>query len=535
MANVTASTSQVQSKTPSICSDFADMKLKCAESKGESETVHSHNQSLVIELSKCKEANMALVRNEKEFKSVIETLKKSVSEVNKVVYHKQVSINDYIKIVEETKRELAIAKCEHHVIKQKLESYSNSRFVLDHIIDVQQLKGNVKGVGYKACPPPLRHNYTKLPDEEDMPRFKPSVPLHYEGVTTGLGFKPDNSSEGSSDNKEKSSCASNQSPPTIEDYDFSDDESDVSDQDESLDETKGVEIPIENHILCDPPTPTVQPVAKQVIDPIKNVKDDKECVFAVKSNNVLYTLVGDAKIYSDNDFPIKNVNPSLIDKVFKDNTKKFLEKTIPGVVVTQCDPIPKAEIRKQFGNHKSPTKQQPFAAKGKQLVQRAQRPNVSKSKFETKGARYQKKNSNVKFVASKGTDKIETFENKSNTDFVQQVKILKRNSDNNYTQHTNRCDESASTSGSTGSTSASRSNSPKFVERRTCFKCGKFGHIIKDCTNSPKPNFVERTPSEQGHSQRRPVSPKHYKRTVKEQETKQRRHNIKAVEKGFKI
>ncbi|MFS7992795.1 hypothetical protein Hanom_Chr12g01086511 [Helianthus anomalus] len=206
LANVSASTSQVKSETPSICSDCVDMKLKCAELKRESEMVHSHNQSLVIELSKCKEANMALVRNEKEFKSVIETLKKSVSEVNKV----------------------AIAKCEHDAIKQKLESYSNSRFVLDHIIDVQQLKGNVKGVGYKACPPPLRHNYTKMPDEEDMPRYEPSVPLDYEEATTGLGFKPDNSSEGSSDNKEKSSCASNQSPPTIEDYDSSDDESDVN-------------------------------------------------------------------------------------------------------------------------------------------------------------------------------------------------------------------------------------------------------------------------------------------------------------------
>ncbi|MFS7978478.1 hypothetical protein Hanom_Chr10g00915951 [Helianthus anomalus] len=65
-----------------------------------------------------------------------------------------------------------------------------------------------------------------MPDEEDMPRYEPSVPLDYEEVTTGLGFKPDNSSEGSSDNKEKSSCASNQSPPTIEDCDSSDDESD---------------------------------------------------------------------------------------------------------------------------------------------------------------------------------------------------------------------------------------------------------------------------------------------------------------------
>ncbi|KAJ0579553.1 putative transcription factor interactor and regulator CCHC(Zn) family [Helianthus annuus] len=168
MANVSASSSQVNSEppAPSVCKSCADMKL-------ESEKLHSHNQNLVIELSKCKEANMALTRNEKEFKSVIETLKKSVSEVNKVVYHKQMSINEYINIVEETKKQLAIAKSEHDAIKQKLESYSNSRFVLDHIIDVQQLKGNQKGIGYKKCPPPLMKNYTKMPDEEEMPRYEP--------------------------------------------------------------------------------------------------------------------------------------------------------------------------------------------------------------------------------------------------------------------------------------------------------------------------------------------------------------------------
>ena len=121
MTNVTASSSQVKVETPSICSECAKMKHECVELRRESETVHSHNQSLVIELAKCKEANMALTQNEKEFKTVIKTLKKSVSELNKVVYHKQVSINDYINLVEETKKQLAIAQCEHDAIKQKLE------------------------------------------------------------------------------------------------------------------------------------------------------------------------------------------------------------------------------------------------------------------------------------------------------------------------------------------------------------------------------------------------------------------------------
>ncbi|KAJ0555461.1 putative RNA-directed DNA polymerase [Helianthus annuus] len=294
---------------------------------------------------------------------------------------------------------------------------------------------------------------------------------------------------------------------------------------------KGVVIPRENHILCDPDTPDVPSVKKQVIDP---VKVDKTCVSAVKSSNVLYTLVGDNKIYSDHVFPIKNVNQSLIDKVFEDNTNKFLGKTLPGIVVTQCDPIPKAEIRKQFGNQRSSTTQQPTASNGKQPVKRAQKHKVSQMKSETKGARFQKKAKDVKFVSSKGTDKIETFENKSNTDFVKQVTILKRNSDNNYTQRTNGCDEKASTSGSTSSTSCGQSSSPKFIERRTCFKCGEIGHIIRNCPNAPKNKFVEKAPPETVHPQRRSVSPKHDKRTVKEQETKQRRKNMKTVEKALK-
>ncbi|KAM0034614.1 putative RNA-directed DNA polymerase [Helianthus debilis subsp. tardiflorus] len=515
MANISASSSQVNSEppAPSVCESCAEMKL-------ELEKLHSHNQNLVIELSKCKEANMALTRKEKEFKSVIETLKKDVSEVNKVVYHKQISINEYINLVEETKKQLAIAKSDHDVIKQKLESYSNSRFVLDHIIDVQQLKGNQKGIGYKKCPPPLRHNYNTMPNDENMPRYEPSVPLNFEEFSTGLGFKPDN------EQQQETSTSMKQSPPVIEDYESSDDESEVnvSEQDKSLNKMKGVVIPIENHILCDPDTPAVSSVEKQVIDP---VKIEKKSVSTVKSSNVLYTLVGDNKIYSDNVFPIKNVNQSLIDKVFEDNTNKFLGKTLPGIVVTQCDPIPKAEIRKQFRNQKSPTTQHPSASNSKQPIKRAQKP-------ETTRARFQKKAKDVKFVSSKGTDKIETFQNKSNTDFVKQVTILKRNSDNNYTQHTNGCDVKASTSGSTSSTSHGRSSSPKLVERRKCFKCGEIGHIIRNCPNAPKQKFVEKSSPEKVHPQRQFVSPKHDKRTVKEQEGKQRRKNVRTVEKALK-
>ncbi|MFS8034428.1 hypothetical protein Hanom_Chr17g01581041 [Helianthus anomalus] len=157
---------------------------------------------------------MALTRNGKEFKSAIQTLKNSVSELTKTVLNKQTSINNYINIIEETKKELATAKCEHDAIKLKLESYSNSRYVLNHIIEVQKLKGDVKCIGYKSCPPPLRHNYTMLPDEEQMPRFEPSVPLNPEEFAAGLGFKLDNSSR-ESEKTENVSFVTEQSPPII--------------------------------------------------------------------------------------------------------------------------------------------------------------------------------------------------------------------------------------------------------------------------------------------------------------------------------
>ncbi|KAJ0549269.1 hypothetical protein HanHA300_Chr07g0231631 [Helianthus annuus] len=228
----------------------------------------------------------------KKFKSVIETLKKSVSELTKTVLNKQTGINNYINIIEEMKKELAIAKCEHDAIKLKSESYFNSRYVLDHIIEVQKIKGDVKCIGYKSCPPPLRHNYTKLPDEEEMSCFKPSVPLNPEEFAAGLEFKPDISSE-ESEKTENSLFATDQSPPIIEDYDSPDDESDEDKPEQSETVIKKENIPLENHFLCDPPTkPFVTATAKQFESFAKSCE----------SLNLLYTLIGSDKIYSDKDF-----------------------------------------------------------------------------------------------------------------------------------------------------------------------------------------------------------------------------------------
>ncbi|MFS8026842.1 hypothetical protein Hanom_Chr16g01491451 [Helianthus anomalus] len=219
-----------------------------------------------------------------------------------------------------------------------MNSYSNSRYVLDHIIDIQKKKNDVTCIGYKKCPPPIKHDYSLMPEEENKPHFEPSVSLSLEEFTFGLGYKKEVSSDSDESADAKVSTAErNQNPPVIvEDAGSSDDESEDSNSKQSETVTKEENVPLENYILCDPPAkPFVTAKAKSV------ESSSRSC----ENVNLLYTLIGSDKIYSDNDFPIKNVNQSLIDKVFEDSTSKFLGKSSPGVVVTQCAPIPKSEVR----------------------------------------------------------------------------------------------------------------------------------------------------------------------------------------------
>ncbi|MFS7956497.1 hypothetical protein Hanom_Chr07g00655301 [Helianthus anomalus] len=149
-------------------------------------------------------------------------------------------------MLEEMKKDLACAKCEHDAINLKLDSYSNSRYVLDHIIDVQKKKGDVKCIGYQACPPLFRHNYTKIPDDEEMPQFEPTFPLNIADFTAGLGFtKGTCSSQSQSDDINDSKSVNDQSPPIVEYCDSSDDELDEDKPRQSDTVTKEENIPLE--------------------------------------------------------------------------------------------------------------------------------------------------------------------------------------------------------------------------------------------------------------------------------------------------
>ncbi|MFS7966131.1 hypothetical protein Hanom_Chr09g00770271 [Helianthus anomalus] len=230
-------------------------------------------------------------------------------------------------MLEETKKELACEKCESDAIQLKLDSYSNSRYVLDHIIDIQKKKGDVKCIGYQSCPLSIRHNYTKMPDEEDMPHFEPSVSLDVKEFAVGLGYKKDiSSNQAQPADLKDSTTVRNQDPPVIvEDCDSSDDEPNEDEARQSNMVTKEANIPLENHILYD------HPVKLCVTAPIKHAE---ACGETCESASLHYTLIGSDKVYSNKDFPIQNINQSLIDKVFEDSTSKLLGKLSPRVMVT---------------------------------------------------------------------------------------------------------------------------------------------------------------------------------------------------------
>ncbi|MFS7965541.1 hypothetical protein Hanom_Chr09g00763481 [Helianthus anomalus] len=151
-----------------------------------------------------------------------------------------------------------------------------------------------------------------MPNEENKPHFEPSVPLDLEEITAGLGFK-----------KEVSSYSDES--VNAKDANSSGDESEDTNSAQSDVVTEEEDIPLENYILCDPPA---KPTKSVLVESISTQDSESE--------NLLYTLVGDDKFYSNKDVSIKNVNQPLISKNFEDSTSKFFVESSSRVVVTQC-------------------------------------------------------------------------------------------------------------------------------------------------------------------------------------------------------
>ncbi|KAJ0942046.1 putative transcription factor interactor and regulator CCHC(Zn) family [Helianthus annuus] len=133
-----ASLFDLQDKHTTVNENLCDLQRKHEALQEKYDVTFIHNQKLTVDLSKCTEANMFYENHEKEFKSVIEKLKKDKTELTKMVSKKQTDINLYISRLETMQKEMACVKTESEAIQLKLDSYLSSSYVLDHIIDVQK-------------------------------------------------------------------------------------------------------------------------------------------------------------------------------------------------------------------------------------------------------------------------------------------------------------------------------------------------------------------------------------------------------------
>ncbi|KAJ0686622.1 putative transcription factor interactor and regulator CCHC(Zn) family [Helianthus annuus] len=133
----------LQDKHVSLNAKWCELQSKHEALQEKYDVTFIHNQKLTVDLSKCTEANMFYENHEKEFKSVIEKLKKDKTELTKMVSRKQTDINLYISRLETMQKEMACVKTESEAIQLKLDSYLSSSYVLDHIIDVQKEKRDV--------------------------------------------------------------------------------------------------------------------------------------------------------------------------------------------------------------------------------------------------------------------------------------------------------------------------------------------------------------------------------------------------------
>ncbi|MFS8001900.1 hypothetical protein Hanom_Chr13g01195731 [Helianthus anomalus] len=100
---------------------LSDLQSKYDDLQSKFDVTFIQNQHLIVDLTKCTEANMFREIYEKEFKKIIETLKKDKTDLTKMVSKKQTEINLYMNRLELMQKEMACVKSESEAIRLKLD------------------------------------------------------------------------------------------------------------------------------------------------------------------------------------------------------------------------------------------------------------------------------------------------------------------------------------------------------------------------------------------------------------------------------
>ena len=172
--------------------------LNCIDLEAQVEKYQHHNIELMRDVEAYKETNKALKENEKAFKAKLESLKRQNHDLEVGFLNQQDDINFHQGVCEKLRMELAILQAEYASLDIKLKGFANSSHILNHLIDRRKGEKH-SGVGYNACPAPLRNEFVKTPDDVPMINHEVTTPLVVDQILPVKQIlKPVNNSGGSS-------------------------------------------------------------------------------------------------------------------------------------------------------------------------------------------------------------------------------------------------------------------------------------------------------------------------------------------------
>ncbi|MFS7968991.1 putative transcription factor interactor and regulator CCHC(Zn) family [Helianthus anomalus] len=220
VADETTEVHEEEVQSNSVC-------LRCRELQGEVDRLLAQNQSLVSEMSSIKESNFFAKRNEslylkkiKGHESEIEALTCKLNEKLQVIDLAHEMMAEKTKEISEKCKELSDAQLKIIELEQKLSQFRDSSFVMKHMMGGLKKSNDKTSVGFQGfneVPPPLSHDYSFLPDEDELTNFMSTAPSSF--ASTSSQGEGSESGDAKKNNKRKHLKKQN-SPPKSKNQTF---------------------------------------------------------------------------------------------------------------------------------------------------------------------------------------------------------------------------------------------------------------------------------------------------------------------------
>ncbi|MFS8022600.1 hypothetical protein Hanom_Chr16g01441431 [Helianthus anomalus] len=187
VADQTTEVHEEEVQSNSVC-------LRCREIQGEVDMLRTQNQCLVSEMSSIKESNFFAKRNEslylkkiKGYESEIEALTCKLNEKLQVIDLAHDMMAKKTKEISEKSKELSDAQLQIVELEKKLSQFRDSSFVMKHMMGGLKKSNDKTSVGFQGfneVPPPLSHDYSFLPDEDELTDFMSTAPSSFASTSS---------------------------------------------------------------------------------------------------------------------------------------------------------------------------------------------------------------------------------------------------------------------------------------------------------------------------------------------------------------